>query len=67
MGYLLPIVAELLSKHDMESILLVNPDSDTDKLIRSVWFYCVIFQFVEREKWRSDWFECTRRIAHKVN
>lgn len=33
---------------------------------RSVWFYCVLFKFVEREAWRSDWFECVKKIAYKI-
>eukprot|EP01114_Cavostelium_apophysatum_P015265 TRINITY_DN4121_c0_g1_i2.p1 TRINITY_DN4121_c0_g1~~TRINITY_DN4121_c0_g1_i2.p1 ORF type:complete len:1498 (+),score=439.31 TRINITY_DN4121_c0_g1_i2:104-4597(+) len=68
MGYLLPIIAELLREYDNTAILEIHsdPESDMNKLFRSVWFYCVLFQFVEREKWRSDWYECTRKIGHKM-
>lgn len=66
MGYLLPIIAELCKGQNNSSILDTDPESDSAKLYRSVWFYCVLFRFVDRQAWRSDWFECTKRIAAKT-
>src|SRR5690348_11130265 len=55
MGYLLPVLAELMQDHSDNDIKNPDPMSDITKLCRSVWFYCVLFRFVEREAWRSDW------------
>jgi hypothetical protein len=57
MGYLLPILAELAKGH--AAILDTDPESEGAKLSRSVWYYCVLFKFVERLAWRTDWFDCT--------
>lgn len=48
------------------AILNPEPEADTTKLFRSVWFYCVLFRFVEREAWRSDWFESVKKIGYKI-
>lgn len=66
MGYLLPIITELMQGITDEQIFQPNPETDEAKSFRSVWFYCVLFKFVERERWRSDWFACVKRIAHKM-
>ena len=35
-------------------------DSDLEsshaKLIRTVWFYCILFAFAESDSWRTDWY-----------
>lgn len=65
MGYLLPVIAELMRDHDT-SILDPSPEADLTKLFRSVWFFCVLFKFVEREAWRTDWFEAVKKIGAKI-
>lgn len=66
MGYLLPIIAELVKDHTNTAILDPDPEGNVTKLFRTVWFFCVLFKFVEREAWRSDWYESARRVAHKI-
>ena len=44
MGYLLPIIAELSKGQDPAAILESDPESDSAKQTRSVWFYCVLFR-----------------------
>jgi hypothetical protein len=80
MGYLLPILAQLIKDHEAKDILDPDPESNKTKLFRfiihittdlqfmhrSVWFYCVLFRFVERGEWRSDWFECVKQIGYRI-
>lgn len=66
MGYLLPIIMELIQINDEKQILYPNPETDEAKSFRSVWFYCVLFKFVERGAWRTDWFDSVECIARKM-
>eukprot|EP01116_Phalansterium_solitarium_P022214 TRINITY_DN7253_c0_g1_i2.p1 TRINITY_DN7253_c0_g1~~TRINITY_DN7253_c0_g1_i2.p1 ORF type:complete len:2046 (+),score=784.72 TRINITY_DN7253_c0_g1_i2:171-6308(+) len=66
MGYLLPILAELARDYDETKILDPDPDSDIQKLFRSVYFYCVLFRFVEKRSWRSDWFDAVRKFSSRT-
>ena len=66
MGYLLPVLAELLVSYPTIHEPITDSESNAARGFRTIWYFCVLFGFVEPNRWRSDWFEATRRIAEFV-
>lgn len=60
-GVLLPAIAAQLRAVNIDPR---DPDSNIQKLFRTMWFFCVLFNFVDQNLgWVSDFYDSCLKIA----
>jgi len=64
-GYLLQPLAKTLSRIPKKSF---NDKTESHQvtLLRTVWYYIVMFKFAEAGSWRADWLNAAKEIAQYV-
>jgi len=64
MGLILPILKMLLSQDAFQPHL--DPSPDLKALFRNAWFYCILYCFVSKRMWISEWYDAVVVLARKT-